>query len=349
MQPLTASGDTMDRNSSSNFSHERRKLLRGGAATLAGAAIPTAPGVATTLDGGSGPIRLIVPHAPGTTPDLAARLVGPRLTARVDRPVVIDNRPGASGLIGYEMVTKAPPDGSTLMITAASIMTLPLLYPNAPINVLDGFTPISNLCSTNFALVIHPSLPAGNFPQFLAYVRARPGTVDYASPGKGTFHHLWMEQMCLMAGLQMSHVAYKGASGAITDVLAGHVKTMFLPVHQAVPFQKEGKLRIMGVISATRDPNFPALDTLSASGLPGFNGEAWYALFGPKGMGAKLAADIQTRIQAVLAEPEIMFTLAKQGVVVKGSSTLELYTTMKNEQEKWARVVREGQLNIRAE
>ena len=312
--------------------------------------MPMTSASATTLDGAAGgPIRLIVPHAPGTTPDLAARLVGPRLTARVDRPVVVDNRPGASGLIGYEAVAKAAPDGSTLMITAASIMTLPLLYPNAPVDVLNGFSPISNLCSTNFALVVHPSLPAENFLQFLAYVRARPGAVDYASPGKGTFHHLWMEQMCLMARLQMSHVAYKGASGAITDVLAGHVKTMFLPVHQAVPFQKEGKLRIMGVISAARDPNFPALDTLGASGLPGFSGEAWYALLGPKGMGEKLVTDIQTRIQAVLGEPEILSTLAKQGVVVKGSSASELYATMKNEQDKWARVVKEGQLNLRAE
>lgn len=340
----------MDTTSSSSFSNRRRHLLLGGAAAATSVVFPVGHADAAAPEGlSSGPIRLIVPHAPGTTPDLAARLISPRLSTLLDRTIVIDTRPGASGLIGYEAVGKSAPDGMTLMVTAASMMTLSLLYPNAPVDMLNGFTPISNLCSTNFALVVHPSVPADTFAQFLAYVKTRPGAIDYASPGKGTFHHLWMEQMCQMANLQMSHVPYKGASGAVTDVLAGHVKAMFLPVHQAVPFHKEGKLKIMGVISAARDPNYPEFNTLSASGLPGFSGDAWYAMLGPKGMSPKLVADLQARTQSVLAEPEIVATLAKQGVVVKASLATELYATMKSEQDKWARIVKEGQLNIRAE
>jgi len=340
----------MDTTSSPSFSNRRRQLLLGGATAATAAVLQVEHAGAAAPDGlPIGTIRLIVPHATGTTPDLAARLISPRLATLLERTIVVDTRPGASGLIGYEAVTKAPPDGMTLMVTAASMMTLSLLYPNAPVDMLNGFTPISNLCSTNFALVVHPSVPADTFVQFLAYVKSRPGAIDYASPGKGTFHHLWMEQMCQMGGLQMSHVPYKGASGAITDVLAGHVKAIFLPVHQAVPFQKEGKLKIMGVISAARDPNYPELATLSASGLAGFSGDAWYAMLGPKGINPRLVAALQTRTQEVLALPEVVATLAAQGVVVKASSASDLYATMKNEQDKWARVVKEGRLNIRSE
>ncbi len=296
----------------------------------------------------AGNLRIIVPHAPATTPDLAARLLASILTPRIDRSVIVENRVGASGLIGYEAIAKASPDGSTIMLTAASLMTIKLLYPDAPIDPVKSFTPIAMACSTTFAFAVHPSVPAQDLPQFLAHVKSNPGRVDYASPGRGTFQHLWMEQIAQMEGLQLNHIPYKGAAGAITDVVAGHVKATILPLHAALQFQNNGRLRLLGVLSATRDPLAPTLPTLAEAGLTGFSGEPWYALLGPAGMPSSVVEIYEKHVQALLGVPETQSEFAKQGVNVRPSTAQELASVMVAEEEKWRRIATAGSLNLQA-
>ncbi|MGT2432147.1 Bug family tripartite tricarboxylate transporter substrate binding protein [Cupriavidus basilensis] len=330
-----------------NFSTERRTLVRAGLAGIAASVLPmrvSATPASESLSAGA--VRIVVPHTAGTTPDYAARLLGPKLSAHFDRPFVVDNRPGASGLIGYEAVSNAKPDGKTLMLTAASLMTIKLLYPSARLNPLDDFVPISLICSSNFALVTSTSLPVQNFSQFLAYVKSRPGQLDYASPGKGTFQHLWMEQMSQLAGLQMIHVPYKGAAGATTDLVAGHVKALFMPVHVAMPLYMERKIKVLGVISAGRDSSFPTVATLSEAGLPGFSGDAWYAMLGQNGLRPEIIRAYEEEIRSMLSTSELRMAFGKQGVNVRFGSSQELRQIMRVELDKWSHLIKSRSFNV---
>ena len=181
------------------------------------------------------PVRVIVPFTPAAGPDIVARLLAPRLQARWDQPFVVENRPGASGTIGAEVAAKAPPDGHTIMVGPASAVTVPHLYSKLGYDVIRDFTPITNIGSTSLALVVHKSLPVNTAPEFIRFVKARPGQLNYGSPGNGTHHHFCMELLKLNAGLDMVHVPYKGSAGATTDLIAGHIPTMFVPIHIALP------------------------------------------------------------------------------------------------------------------
>ncbi len=330
-----------------NLSPERRTFVRAGLVGIAASVLPMrVSGTPATEILSAGAVRIVVPHSPGTTPDYAARLLGPKLSAHFDRSFVVDNRPGASGLIGYEAVSNAEPDGKTLMLTAASLMTIKLLYPTARLNPLDDFSPISLICSSNFALVTPTSLPVQNFSEFLAYVKSRPTQIDYASPGKGTFQHLWMEQLSQLAGLKMTHVPYKGAAGATTDLIAGHVKALFMPVYAAMPLYMEGKVKVLGVISAERDSNYPTVPMLSEAGLPGFSGDAWYAMLGPKKLRPEIVKACEAETRSILETSEVRTAFWKQGVNVKFGSAQELRQIMRSELDKWSNLIKSRGISI---
>ncbi|MBN9472892.1 MAG: hypothetical protein ABS43_25745 [Bordetella sp. SCN 67-23] len=285
-------------------------------------------------------VQVVVPFTPGTTPDLCARLFSPRLAEQTGRTFVVENKPGASGIIGLGAVAKAAPDGHTIAFSTNTALTLPLVYASVPFDVIDSFTPIAMLGSTNFALCVHPSLGVTTLAQFIEYVRRHPGTVNYGSPGKGTFHHLCMEMLVSQLGLNMVHVPYKGSAGATTDLLAGHIKAMFQPMHVAVPMQQEKRLVILGASRREQDPAYPAVPPLAAVGLPRYDADAWYAVWGPKGMKGELVARYNGAFNRLLEKDDVRGTLLKQGMTPRPMTAPALGDLSKAELAKWREVVK---------
>src|SRR5256886_11606423 len=192
------------------------------------------------------PVRIVVPFTPAAGRDIVARLLAPRLQARWDQPFFVENKPGASGTIGTELVVKSPPDGHTLMVGPASIVTAPHLYPKISYDVVKDLSAITNVGSTSLALVVHKSAPVSTAREFIALLRSQPGKLNYGSPGNGTHHHLCMELLKLRAGLDIVHVPYKGSAPAENDLIAGVIPPMFLPVHVALPKIKAGQVQGVG-------------------------------------------------------------------------------------------------------
>jgi len=313
----------------------RRRLIVGSAAcAVAGPLRAIAQGISKR------PVRIIVPQSPGTTPDSIARLLAPKLQERWGQSFVVENRFGASGAIGMESVAKAAPDGHTIMVNVATTLTMPLFNADLPFDVLKSFQPISLVGSNNFALVVHSSMPVNNAQEFIAYVGARPGQLNYGSPGVGTFHHLCMELLKLSAGLHIVHVPYKGSSGAFTDLVGGHIAAMFMPIHIAVPLHKEGKIKILGASLGTGDPLYPDIPSLFDQGMRGIDLDVWYAVWGPAGMSADVVVKYNTELHDIISRPDMREALAKLGLITKPSSPGELARVAKAEVDRWTMVIR---------
>src|SRR5437899_11464785 len=204
------------------------------------------------------PVRIVVPFTPAAGPDIVARLLAPRLQARWDQPFFVENKPGASGTIGTEIVVKSAPDGHTLMVGPASIVTAPHLYPKISYDVVKDLSAVTNVGSTSLALVVHKSVPASTAREFIAWVRSQPGKLNYGSPGNGTHHHFCMELLKLQAGLDIVHVPYKGSAPAENDLVAVIIPGMFLPIHVALPRNNEGQIIVPRESLKERNPLFPA-------------------------------------------------------------------------------------------
>lgn len=294
---------------------------------------------------GSGPVvKMIVPFTPGTTPDLCARLLGPKLATSLDRNFIVDNRAGASGMIGMDAVNKSAPDGSTLLFSTSTALTLPFVYAKVPFDVMTGFTPITMIGHTNFALAVHPSVPARNARELVAWIKGQSAPVDYASPGKGTFQHLCMEWIGFITGAKINHVPYKGSGPALADVLGGHVKMMVMPLHVAVPLAADGKLVVLGSTRRERDAAYPAVAPLAETGVANLDADAWYAIWGPPGMPKDLAVRYGAAVRTALADPEVKATLAKQGVSTEPGSPEELLRIAQAEHAKWGKLVKDIKL-----
>ena len=321
-------------------SRTRRRLLLGSAAVAA-----LAPFGALAQGISNRTVRFLLAQTPATTPDVLARLLAPRFQQRWNQPFIVENRPGASGAIGMEALAKSAPDGHAIQIMPTSILTLPLFFPKLPFDIL-GFQPISMIGTSNFALVVHGSVPANNMRGFIAHARANPG-LNYASPGNGTYHHLFMEQLKLAAGIQLTHIPYKGSGPAFNDLLGGQVSTMFMPIHVAMGMSKDGRVKVLGGSMRERSPLFPDLPSVAEQGVTDFNGDSWFALWGPAGMPADIVAKYNAELRAMLAEPDLRDIFAKQGVVAKTSTPEELGQALRAEYDALARVVRAA--NIKAD
>jgi tripartite-type tricarboxylate transporter receptor subunit TctC len=318
----------------------RRAMLLG----AAGAALGTLVAPAWAQPVVTGPVRIIVPFTPGTTPDSVSRVIGPILAKRLGQAVITDNRPGASGIIGMDMVAKAPPNGQTVMVSTNTSLTLPLFYKTVPFDVLKSFQPLGMIGTNNFALVVHPSVPASNPKELIAWIKANGGIVNYASPGQGTLHHLTMEKFIHSAGVKVLHVPYKGSAGAISDVLGGHVKMMMMPLHLAMPLRADGKLKVIGSTRAERDPQYKDVIPLQEGGVAGFDEDSWVALWGPKGMPPALVAAYNGALREALGSAEVKDALAKQGLTLQPGSPEDLMKAATAEFQKLATVVKNAQI-----
>jgi len=290
------------------------------------------------------PVRIIVAQTPGTTADILARTMAPRFAERWGQPFVVENRPGASATIGMSEVAGAAPDGHTVIVNVSSTLALPSLFKTVPFDVLKSFQPLGYIGSNNMALAVNGAVAASNVKDYIAWVKARPNSVNYASPGNGTHHHLFMELLKLSAGLEMVHVPYKGLAGANTALLSGEIPTMFTSIHTAMGWVRDGKVRLLGGTMRERHPMFPDLPSLHEQGIEGFDAHAWYALWGPAGLSAEIVAQYNTTLREVLSLPEFHGTLTKQGIMVKPGSPADLARMAKAEHDTWARVVRDANL-----
>jgi tripartite-type tricarboxylate transporter receptor subunit TctC len=310
---------------------------------LAAALAATVP-VAAQAPYPSRPIKIIVPYTPGTGIDILARLIGQRLSEKLGVGVVVDNRPGASGSIGTEAVSKAAPDGYTLLATASTLVTNVPLQKSVPYDPIKGFTPIGPTAIGNLALVVNPSVPARSVKELVALAKAKPGELNYASPGSGTPHHLAFELFKLHYGVNITHVPYKGTAGAVTDLLGGQVQTMFLPVHVALPQVQVGKLRMLASGGAQRSPVTPDIPSLAEEGMTEIDVDIWYAFLGPPGLAKEQVTLLNTQVNAILREPEVRDTLLKQGLNPTPGSPEDLSRMIAADLERWTAVVRAAKI-----
>ena len=291
----------------------------------------------------SKPVRIVVPFPAGGTTDILARAVAQKLVESNGQPVVVDNRPGAGGNIGAELVAKAPPDGYTLLMgTVGTHAINPSLYARMPYDHQKDFAPVILVAGVPNVLVVHPSVPANTVQELIAYGRANPGKLNFASSGSGTSIHLAGELFKTMSGVQMTHVPYKGSAPAIADLIGGQVQIMFDNLPSALPQIKAGRLRALAVTSAQRAPALPDVPTVAEAGLPGFEASSWFGLLAPAGTPKDVIAKLNTEVAKWLASPEAREKLTAQGANAFGMSPEDFVRHIAVETTKWQKVVKES-------
>ena len=285
------------------------------------------------------PIRMINPFSPGGSLDLVARTLAKSMSAELGQQVVVENRPGAGGTIGVDLVAKSPPDGYTLLAVQSSITINPSLQKQIPYDPVRDFAPISRISSYMFFLVVHPSLPARSVKQLIVLARANPGQINYASVGMGSGTHLAAELFDYMAGVKMTHIPYKGTGQVMPDLLGGHVAVHFGST-SVVPYVKSQKLTALGVTGAQRSSALPQVPTIAESGITGFEVTAWNALFAPAGTPRAIVSRLNALVKQGMEQPDATRVMEAQGLDVSTSTPGELDALVKAELVKWAKVVK---------
>lgn len=285
------------------------------------------------------PVRIVVPFPPGGTTDIIAREVAVALSARWGQPVVIDNKSGASGSIGSEMVKGSSPDGHTLLLTATHHVINPSLRQSLPYDTKRDFTNVALIATVPNVLVVHPTFPAQSVADLIRMAKEKPGSISFASTGIGGANHLSGELFNAMAGVQMVHIPYKGAAPAMSDVIAGHVPVMFDGVTGAAPQLAAGKLRALGVTTMRRVPALPDVPTIDEAGVKGFEVASWFGLYAPANLPPGTLKKLSTDVLAVLGTAEMKERFAKHGAEPGTLSPPEFHRFVETEIDKWARVV----------
>jgi tripartite-type tricarboxylate transporter receptor subunit TctC len=298
-----------------------------------------AAAAATAQDYPARPVHITVPYTPGTGADILARVLGPKLAERWRSAVVVENRVGATGNIGTEYVAKAASDGYTLLFTATSFGTNPALSRTLPFDPVKSFAPVVLAATSSLAVIVHPQVPAKSLREFIALARVEPGKLHYSSPGNGGPQHLAMELLKLEAGIDLVHVPYKGAGGALTDLIGGHVEAMISALQTVAPYVQSGKLRMLAVMSGKRSPAFPEVPTAKEQGLPELEVETWYGLFAPAGTPMEVVMKLNRDINLLLQNEEIRELLSRQGMLAAGGAPDRFGELVKQELARWTRVV----------
>ena len=286
----------------------------------------------------SHPVRFIVPSAAGGGTDIIARAVSLKLSEALGQQFVVDNRPGAGQMIGIELAAKAPPDGHTILMAASTLAINPVMYKKVPYDPLRDFAPITQAASLANVVVVHPSLPVKSLAELIAYAKARPGELNFASAGIGTSPQMSIELLKSMAGIDMVHIPYKGTAPGVVDLLAGQVKVMAPNVLTALPHIKSGKLRALAVTSTKRSQALREVPTVAEAGLPGYDSTQWYSVLAPAGTSRAIILRLHGEIVRALRDPEVGKRLEADGAEAVGSSPEEFAAFIKSETEKWARV-----------
>ena len=296
----------------------------------------------------SKPVRIVIPFPPGGGVDIVARLIGPRLSDIYGQQIVVDNRAGASGVIGTELAARAAPDGHTwLLATMGNLAVNRHLYPRMAVDPVRDFAPVMQVVAVHFVMVSHPTRPATNVKSLIALARAQPGKITYSSSGPGGAPHLAGALFNSMANVKLAHVPYKGSGPSFVDLLGGHVMLTFDSMLQALPYIKAGKLNVLAVLGAKRAQQLAKVPTAAESGLPGYELTNWFGLALPGGASRDLVLRVHADVAKVLQQPDIREKLVDMGADVVASSPADFDAFLKAESAKWARVIKEA--DIRAE
>jgi tripartite-type tricarboxylate transporter receptor subunit TctC len=309
-------------------------------ASLAGLALSAALPLQGAAQVAGRPITIIVPYSPGTGIDILARAIATDLSQRFNQPVVVDNRTGASGNIGTGMAARAAADGNTLLMIAKTFVVNPSLFKSLPYDPVSSFTPIIQLATGSIVLSVHPSVPAKDAREFVAWVKSKPpGSVNYGSAGFATPHHLSMELFKQAAGVDLTHIPYKGTSGVLTDLVGNHVSAMFVPTHVAAPFVRDKQIRVLGIAARERSSVMPDVPTLQEQGLGEVENELWFGLLAPAGTPGDVVTRYNSAINEIIRTKEMTTSLAKQGLVVAGGGPEVLRGLIVKDRAKWAKVI----------
>jgi tripartite-type tricarboxylate transporter receptor subunit TctC len=328
-------------------SRRRALVLSGGGALAAGLAALGLPRAARAQAWPSKPVAMIIAFPPAGATDILARSIGQRLSVRLGQQVVVENRPGAGGVIGLEAAAKAAPDGHTVFLSALTNQVIAgHLYGTARADVSRDLDPVALLANAPHVLNVHPSVPAKTLAEFVAWLKAEDGKVNYASQGNGTLSHLESEMLLQRIGAKATHVPYKGSSQALPDLIAGNVSFMFDSIAASMAHVKAGKLRSLAVAASQRVPALPDLPTVAEGGVAGYDADNWFGLFAPKGTPAAVTARLHDEVTKVLAEPELVALLAQQGYVVTPGSARRLAEVTTAEIAKWGGVVKAANIKV---
>jgi tripartite-type tricarboxylate transporter receptor subunit TctC len=287
------------------------------------------------------PIRIVVPFPPGGGTDTIARTLGAGVGQSLGQPVVVENRPGGGTVIGTDVAAKSPADGYTLLLATFAHAVNPSLHPKLPYSTEQSFTPVALVGRSPNVLVVPPGRPYKTVQDLVADARAHPGKLTFGSYGNGTSAHLSGELFKSLAKVDMTHVPYRGASPAITDLLGGQIDTMFTTVASVAQYIKAGKLRAIAVTSATRSPAFPNVPTIAESGVPGYVAESWYGVYAPAGTPAPVIARLNAAVRKAVQEPAFRNAVEQEGIVVSAGTPEELDRYVRAEEVRWRRIVQE--------
>ena len=288
----------------------------------------------------AGPVRVIVPFPPGGGVDGAGRLISQKLSEALGRQFVVDNRPGANGMIGSELAARSAKDGYTLMVNGANLVTTPSLYSKVTYDPVRDFEPVGLIALAPNVLVVHPSLPVKSVKELIALAKARPGQVNFAGSGSGSTPHLAAELFNTLANVRMIHVPYRGTGPAIVGLMSGEASVMFMPTTNAVPLVKAGRLRALAVTSRERMPAMPELPTVSESGLPSYESSQWYGMLAPAGTPADVLGLLNSHVMKIMQAPDMKQRLTGEGLVAVGSTREQFAAHIKAEITKWAKVIK---------
>jgi tripartite-type tricarboxylate transporter receptor subunit TctC len=316
----------------------RRRFLAGAAGLALAGTTPRA-WAADTYPASGHPIRIIVPYTPAVGADILARLLTPKIGEQWHTNFVVENRPGASSTLGAEMVAHADPDGYTFLFTATSFGTSAATKKHVPYDPLADFAAVSLIATSAVSLCVPNNVPAKTLPEFIDYVRQRPGKLNYASPGVGTPQHLAMELLKLEADINIVHVPYKGSGGATADLVGGHVQAMMVPLQTAAPFVTSGSVKMIAVMTDRRSPAFPSVPTMKELGYPNLVVYTWYAAFAPARAPEVAVKKLSGAIDALLKEADVREALAKQGMTPEGGPPERMAKLLKEDIARWKRVV----------
>jgi tripartite-type tricarboxylate transporter receptor subunit TctC len=323
-------------------------LVVGLCAATAQTAAPTQPSTQSPVQSWPGHfVRLIVPYPAGGGADTIARLVAGRLSEMWGQQVLIENRGGAGGNIASEAAARSAPDGYTMYLAGEFQATNPYLYPKLNYDPVADFMPVSLVVQYPTAVVVPNSSPTHSIAEFVAYAKANRGKLTFASPGYGTGPHLAGELFKRVAGIELTHIPYRGAAPALQDLVPGRVDSFFNNIAAVVPLMQQGQLRVLAITTAKRTPAAPELPTLAESGLPGFDVSGWYAIFVPAKTSTAIVRKMHADVVAVLAEPAIKARLQELGLFVIGSTPEELATFLRSEMEKWGPVIKDAGITVR--
>jgi tripartite-type tricarboxylate transporter receptor subunit TctC len=290
----------------------------------------------------SKPVKIVVPTTPGGATDALSRSIGARLSEIWGQPVVVENKPGATQIIGGEYVAKSAPDGHTLIVSdAATFIMNPILHKTLPYDGLRAFTPITLLVRFPWVIAIHPSVPASNFQEFVAYARAKPGAISYGSFGTGSSGHISVDYMKKLLGIDIVHIPYKGAGPAVTDLLSGQIQMMMVTPLLVEPHARAGKLKLIAAATPKRIAKLPDLPTVAESGVPGYEAGTWFALAGPAGMPREVTYAIYNEVRKVLNEAAFKDKyIEKQWFEVVANNPDDFAEFLKADYERWEKLIR---------